>query len=599
MNKTYILILALVPLLIYPQQNDKALAKIGNIEISEQQFLERYELTPVLGKEIKSDEQALKKEVLYSLIAEKLFSLAARDMNLDTAEVVSGTLQQYKKIFVRDALYKKEIKDKAKNTADSLLNDYIRKASEVWFTFIAAQNENEINNIYEVLNTGVPFDSVSTMFNKASDTLKTRVGDHDPAIENIIFNTAESRYTKPLEMNGIWYILKIVKRINPVLTHLNGWEQEYKRLLKIAEERAEGIYYKKYMSHFFSDKTIKADGNLLKDFAAEVSIILSAKAQSRKSDTDKVFINNIDLLKIENELKDKKLNENFCKLNGTPVKFKDFISYFKFEQIGTSMVDYNSVLNLLNSKTRQFIEQELLAEEGFKEGLDKLPEVQEHYNMWRDNYYFYIVQSMFNDSTSVSDVEAMAYYKEEGNKDNLGDEVRVAQIFSDSLQTMETILNELDAGKSFEEIAKRYGLSESSDEYFPVSALGEVGRLSENMKVGDVYGPIKAGDQYVIFKLIDRRRKQQQNSFESEEKNIKNTLAGEKFQKKITDYTTSLAMKYGISINENLLSQLNVTHVNTMAYQLLGFGGKIPAVPLSLPQIQWYKQWKEKHDIIQ
>src|SRR5512146_382528 len=97
---TFLLIL-ISAIEIFPQQKDTIIAKIGNIEISQQEFQERYELTPVMGKEIKHDAPALKKEVLYSLIAEKLFSLKAQEMDIDTSEIVKNTLSGYKKMFVR------------------------------------------------------------------------------------------------------------------------------------------------------------------------------------------------------------------------------------------------------------------------------------------------------------------------------------------------------------------------------------------------------------------------------------------------------------------------------------------------------------------
>ena len=183
MFKVTVLFLLILPFSLFPQQNNKIIAKIGNIEISEQEFLERYELTPVLGKEIKSDAEALKEEVLHALIAEKLFSLKAQEMNIDTSEIVRRTLEGYEKLFVRDALYKKEIREKAAHTADSLLTLYVGKASQVWFTYITAADAKEINNIYAILKRGVPFDSVYTMFNPTYDTLKTRIGDHDTAVE--------------------------------------------------------------------------------------------------------------------------------------------------------------------------------------------------------------------------------------------------------------------------------------------------------------------------------------------------------------------------------------------------------------------------------
>jgi hypothetical protein len=599
MFKVTILFLLILPFSLFPQQNDKIIAKIGNIEISEQKFLERYELTPVLGKEIKSDAEALKEEVLHALIAEKLFSLKAQEMNIDTSEIVKRTLEGYEKLFVRDALYKKEIREKAAHTADSLLTLYVGKASQVWFTYITAANAKEINNIYAILKRGATYDSVYTMFNPTYDTLKTRIGDHDAAVEEEIFNVREQSYTKPVFMDGTWYILKIVKRINPVLTHLNGWEEEYKRLKKTADDRAEQIYYKNYMLNFFKDKKIKANGNLLQKFAAKVEEILEKKTLVRKSDSEKVFLNNIDILKIESELDSKDLNSTYIKLNNKPVTLKDFISYFRFEIFGTDKVDYKTILDLLNIKTRHFIEQELLAREGYKQGLNELASVKDSYKMWRDNYYYYLLRNMFNDSTSVSDQEVLQYYAAEEAKDDLGDEIKISEIKTDSLSSIENILNEIDEGKNFEVIAQRFNPENESPEFAPEASFGEIGNLSKSMKVGEIYGPVKTGDKYTIFKLLDRRRKKEQASFESEKENIKKILEEKKYQEKLINFTTSLAMKYGFSINEDALSALKVTSLNSMVYQMLGFGGKIPAVPLSLPSLQWYNNWKEKHDILQ
>ncbi len=599
MIRAALLLLFLPFLVVFPQQEDSIVAKIGNIEISKQEFQERYELTPFLGKEIRTDASVLKKEFLYSLIAEKLFSLKAQDINVDTSDIVARTLDGYKKLFVRDALYKKEIRQRAAKTADSLLTLYIGKASEIWFTYISAQDERQINNIFTLLKKGVPFDSVYDAFGSLNDTLKTRIGDHNPEIEDVIFNLPEQAYTKPLMMDNNWYILKIVKKINPVLTQMSGWEEDYKRLKQTAQERAERIYYKEFMLNFFKNKKIKADGSLLKLFADKVTDVLKEKAQIRKSDTDEVYINTADLIKIENAIGSEKLSTAYLKLNNTTVTLKDFILYFRFEPVGTSDTDPKSVLDLLNSKTRHFIEQELLAEEGFKEGLDKLPSVEHSYRMWRDNYYFYLLQNMFNDSTAVSDKEVFDYYTSEGKNRNRGEEIRISRISVDSLETIEKILNEIDNGNSFEALAERYSAGGSTEGYAPAASFGEIGRISESMKPGELYGPLKTGSSYTLFKLIDRRAKEKQGSFESEKENIRKTLAAEKFRDKLADYTTSLAMKYGFSINQEALSNLKMTSINSMVYQVLGFGGKIPAVPLSLPAIQWYNNWKEKHDIIQ
>ena len=56
---------------------DEYVATAGNIKITKQEFLERYELSPVIGKENIRNETGAKYSLLYSIIAEKLWALEA------------------------------------------------------------------------------------------------------------------------------------------------------------------------------------------------------------------------------------------------------------------------------------------------------------------------------------------------------------------------------------------------------------------------------------------------------------------------------------------------------------------------------------------
>ncbi len=116
--------LILFTAILIAQVDDNPVAKIGNNSISQKEFLERYELTPLVNKQMKDIHKALKKDFLYTLIAEKLFAKDALERNLDTNEIVKYNLNEFKKMFVRDALYRKEILNKSKSLADTLL-DYL------------------------------------------------------------------------------------------------------------------------------------------------------------------------------------------------------------------------------------------------------------------------------------------------------------------------------------------------------------------------------------------------------------------------------------------------------------------------------------------
>ena len=92
--------------------NDKVLAAVGEIKITESEFLERFELTPQFGSHRKRLIDISKLDFLYTLIAEKLWALEAKNENLDQEKSYQTAVNSIEKMFVRDALYRTEILDK-------------------------------------------------------------------------------------------------------------------------------------------------------------------------------------------------------------------------------------------------------------------------------------------------------------------------------------------------------------------------------------------------------------------------------------------------------------------------------------------------------
>ena len=103
-------------------QEKQVLANIGQLTISSEEFQYRYELTPQLFRENQRISEELKLEFLYSMIAEKLLALYGDEIRLDTSVIVSKSLKYFEEMFVRDALYKKVIEEKAQSKTDSLMS---------------------------------------------------------------------------------------------------------------------------------------------------------------------------------------------------------------------------------------------------------------------------------------------------------------------------------------------------------------------------------------------------------------------------------------------------------------------------------------------
>ncbi|MBK8662313.1 MAG: hypothetical protein IPN18_11110 [Ignavibacteriales bacterium] len=145
---------------IVAQPQKEVVAKIGNREITTEEFILRYEMSPKFTAHVKGAVKALKEELIYTVTAEKLFALEAELLRLDTLKDVKRRIEQFEKMFARDALFKAEIVDKIDQTQQTLANEMAKAITKIKIKAIRNTDQAQINNVYNFLNNGVPFDSL-------------------------------------------------------------------------------------------------------------------------------------------------------------------------------------------------------------------------------------------------------------------------------------------------------------------------------------------------------------------------------------------------------------------------------------------------------
>ncbi len=580
---------------VFSQTNDEPVATVGSKSISVDEFQFRYELTPQLFRERDDKGNKLKQEFLYTLIAEKLLASYGESVSLDTTEIVKLTLQTFEEMFVRDELYKRMIVEKAKFKADSLLGFYLANSTSSMLTYIRTDRFDEAERIGELLKKGVPFDFFySDTSLSLQDTLTITFGQFDESIENEILTLPENSFSRPLFINDQWYIFNVIKKFYPVIERSDGWEAEFKRLKKLAKERAEFTFYNEFMNNIFSNQNIKANGKLLKLFSDEVYDILDKK-RARYAEQKKYFLEVSDLALINKKLSEESLNSTFIKLPGGAIPLKNFSNYLRFENISVDSIDYQNVLDILNGKTRKFIEYKILANEGYKYGLEKTAEVQKQFNMWKQNYFYQLVMTEFADSSTVTDDEIKTYYNQLNKGKFKVKEVNVIEVLVRDPEAAEKVINELGAGRDIKELT--YAVSNKNDElesgFKPITYFKEIGPILNQMKIGEIYGPMKVADGYSIFKLIDVREDSSVNeaSFDQTKKELENELRHLKMKNSINKFIAKLAKQSSITINNELLNSIRSINHNSVVFKLLGFGGKITAVPLIAPNSEWVEDW--------
>jgi len=604
------LVLLLSPITILPQiVGGKVIAKVGSDEITEQEFIARYELTPQVSAGIKGIEAALKKEVLYSIISETLWALEANERGLDTSDLIKYTYKVYEEMYVRDALYNEEILSKV-NLSDKYLTEAFRRNSQILqMNYLFSSTKDEIDLLFNQLNEAASFDSLLAI--RPENTLQTEpyyvsYGQMDKEVEDMIYSLNIGQYTKPVEAPNGWYIFKLMKIGQNILMNPEQADAEHKKVLKIARTTVTDSIYKEFYEQFFSDINAETNGTIFNQFSDEVIRSLSDRKQNENiPDGKEILLKPDDLYRIENNLGAETLNALFIELDDQPVTLKEFIQYFAFESFAVDRIDNNMIMGKLNLHVKRYIEHKSLSSEGYRRGLQYSHENENQIKMWRSYYLNDALRNEMLENIEVTDDEVLSYFQSK-KKGLATTEAKIIEILTDDLDTMYMVLDKLKEGIDFCELALKYTIREEAKSnngelgFIPVYEYGEIGRIACRMESGDIYGPLKVSEGYSLFKLIDKRNEESELTadFDKVKDKIKMELKYQKFSKVILDRTVELANKYSVDVNHKLLENLEVTNTTTVIYRYLGFGGRILAVPMTIPNYNWVKPWLEQENLI-
>ncbi|MCU7493885.1 MAG: hypothetical protein HF314_03420 [Ignavibacteria bacterium] len=604
--KKYLLFAALLGISIntVAQVEDQVVAKVGNRTINASDIKERFALTPWPRNEKDKYSDDPKTDFLYTLIAEKLLAQKAQELGYDSSAIMNSAFKTVEKMYVRDALYKHEISSKINITNGELDKAVQKNRYKLKLECLKAKDEKGIKALYSSLRKGVPF---NTLLEKNSalakdSLLEVSFGDVESSVEEMLFSLKPGKYTEPVHGLDGWMIFRLVKRIDRYANPSQEREKVVSEARKILKQRANDAIYQSYYKKFFAGRKTEADGYMFWSFADKMIKVL----QEKQRDTtvrakDKPYVTAADFLKIEKQFGPDSLNMTFVHLDSDPVTLKQFIEQMAYDGFVGVKVDPRVLRIQLEHRVKGFIENEFLAREGFKMGLQNLPEVKNSIQMWRDSYLAQLIKSHIMDSVTANpgDLEALRAQLE--GKDRATDVtmVNIVEVLTDSLETVEKVLDEIKSNKDIHELARKYTKREWTKEkggefgFFPSTMYGEIGRIAAKMKVGEVYGPLKTEDGYSIFKLIDKKKEEQGPGKSKTEKNSLTTrdLIDQKYLQKLNGYTASLAQSYGVTVNKDVFNSIEGRTENMLAYRYMGFGGRIMEVPFTVPFSSWVKSW--------
>lgn len=593
---------------IFAQDDSKPLAKVGNQVITIDEFRNRYEFMPHLNYS-SDNKETLRKEFLYSLIAEKLWALEALEKRIDTLDIVKNSLKTLEKLLVKDELFRSEVESKIKITSEEISKGLLRVGRTLYLKILSSEDSSEIFDLYIQLRNSGNFDSLLSVRPEnisLQNPIVIKVGTlADEAAEDLVFNLKSGEISEPFKSNNKWYIFNLVnEEIDSSL--INDNETAKNKTISILSEKKRRKIAGNFLDKLLGGRTISANNELFNDFADVLVSVVQERIGKQKSEvSDKIELTPDDLIKTLKLLNRDKLKSLFVEFDSVKISLEDFIYYLMYQKVYLPSSSTNKIKLVLNRAVKQFIEDEIITQEGYARGLDKLSSVQKDIEIWKNYYLAELMYQSFSDSVAVSDSEVESYITEKINDSSNQTLINIIEIFTPNLNDMLSIIEELNNGSDFSELAKKYNKREYTKKsngewgFFQANSAGQIGKIGAEMEVGQIYGPIKVEGGYSIFKLIDKKIISDSLITRNEEPKeyVKIKLSLNKLTKLINENTAKLAKKYKISIDETLLNEIELSELNMFTYRLIGFGGKIAAMPITIPMFEWYYLINNQNEI--
>lgn len=609
MNKNVLLFLFTFLLQIHlgqAQKKDDPIAKIGSSVITTDDFKTRYEFLPHPGATHK-DADSIKKEFLATLISEKLWALEALDMHFDTLKLYQNLIKPIEKMFLRDALFKQEIESKVKISDIDLIRAKARAKITLKVLIISSPDSAESYEIYSQLKKGAAFDSLLKLrpdYSLQKEPVPITFGKMDEEwMEDSLYKMKIHTFSKPMKNKSGWFIFNMVDKVSPPPNETGTGADNVKNLLKVRRTKRFGM---EYLDKLLAGIKINFNPDVVMPLPDKILQSFNRRREINPGDSANYHFTEFDLYYITSLYPAEKLTEPLATFEKDAPTLTDFFYYLLVEDFLVKRANKQTIIGLLQKKLNDFVQHELITRQAVKKGMQNLPEVKKDIQMWKDNYLSQFMKKVFVDSSRITDDEAYQYYLKKSGNQVAGLKVHLIDILSDNLDSVQTILKKINEGEDFQTLAEKYNQRKSTQgqkgdfgwQY--TFQIGEIGKIAESMKEGEVYGPLKVEGGYSIFKLLKKQEVHDsvKQTFETAKDQLKEELFEKRLYQNVTGGTARLAQKFGVSYDERLLKQLSVTDVNMFTYRYMGFGGRVSGVPTVTPNYEWMNVWQKQKKLL-
>ncbi|MDT8325064.1 MAG: hypothetical protein RRA94_13205, partial [Bacteroidota bacterium] len=245
---------------------------------------------------------------------------------------------------------------------------------------------------------------------------------------------------------------------------------------------------------------------------------------------------------------------------------------------------------LYRQRVREMLDRFVVTGAGYEAGLQNSDDVRREVSMWTANGLAQSVPELLLEQYIAQDDSLWQLYAERADIFAAPVEVRVLEACArDSLRCAQAAAAFAE-GAPLEEIARR--LREEGEDsvrngesgWFAVTARGEIGRRAFGMRIADAAGPLRSGAGWTLFQLRDRRYPGMRlTGWRDLRDSARTTLAEHVMRAGTERLLRRLAAGARITVDTALLDEMRVPAAQMHTVRIMGFGGRIPAMPAVMP----------------
>jgi hypothetical protein len=558
--------------------------------ISEQEFLERYELLPWQYRNRATNVEESKLVFLYSLVAEKLLAQEALAHHIDRDSLVQNAISGIKKMFARDQLYREEVSGKVTVSKEEIRRAIVDAKRQLVLSFFYFEDSTDAAFVRKQLKNCRQFNrfQIDTAMAVLRDTVTLLWGEAEAPIEEAAFLLKKGECSPVVRASAGYYILHVDQDFsNTFYTSMQPQVliERVETKLRLRKEKAR-------LDEYLIDvlKT-KIGFSLPRPFKIVAKTLMGIwKDESPAS--EKMITDS--LLEILFYRCHSILRDSMVVVGASSWTVGDVLSRLRGKVFKIDPGRTTGIAVQLNNQIRILVEQELLAEEALSRKLDERWSVSTEMDMWRQQILAKYEEMEVQQNVQVTDQDVFRYISE-NNPVMQYPRVQTRELHTKDMRSMEQALNEVSVGTSLDSVirmrscdvhtAHNGGISEE----FTINTRSPLGMLAWRMKIGERQGPVKVKDEYIYFELLKKELPAgiTDSAFFSSMQSAASAARRLKQKKSLDIFIAKCAQQRGFDVYADRLKLLKVSNTPMMTYRILGFGGRMFAAPFVTRQADW------------